>query len=140
MGKFLKKLFQKQQGQAITEMALTLPILLLILLGIIQFGFIFNGQIAVASAAREGARLAAVGAQDAEITATVQSTLAGIALLDNQSTNVTPSGTRIFGQQVTVEVAASTNIVVPFFNLVLGENFNHTSSATMRVEFVQGGS
>ena len=66
--------------------------------------------------------------------------LAGVALLDYQSTSVTPAGTRTFGEPVTVEVAASTNIVVPFFDLVLGDSFNHTSSSTMRVEFVQGGS
>lgn len=140
MGFLLNKLLKKQQGQAIAEMALTLPILLFILLGIIQFGFIFNSQIAVAGAAREGARLAAVGAPDAEITAAVEQILAGVALLDYQSTSVTPAGTRTFGEPVTVEVAASTNIVVPFFDLVLGDSFNHTSSSTMRVEFVQGGS
>ena len=40
------------------ELALTLPLLLLLLAGIVQFGFILNAKIAVNSASYEGARAA----------------------------------------------------------------------------------
>ncbi len=46
----------KQRGQAAVEMALTLPILLLILFGIIVSVFTFYAYIQVSNAAREGAR------------------------------------------------------------------------------------
>jgi Flp pilus assembly protein TadG len=46
-----------QRGQAVIEMALTLPLLLLIVFGIIDFGFMFQRYEVVTNAAREGARL-----------------------------------------------------------------------------------
>jgi Flp pilus assembly protein TadG len=45
------------RGQAVIEMALTLPLLLLIVLGIFDFGFMFQRYEVVTNAAREGARL-----------------------------------------------------------------------------------
>lgn len=44
------------EGQSLVEFSLVLTPLLLILLGIIQFGFIFNSYITIANATREGAR------------------------------------------------------------------------------------
>jgi Flp pilus assembly protein TadG len=52
--------FRNEDGQAITEFALVLPILMAILLGIIQFGIIFNNYITLTDATRAGARKAAV--------------------------------------------------------------------------------
>jgi Flp pilus assembly protein TadG len=49
-----------QKGQAIVEFALVLPILMAILLGIIQFGIVFNNYITLTDATRAGARKAAV--------------------------------------------------------------------------------
>lgn len=45
------------RGQAVIEMALTLPLLLLVVFGIIDFGFMFQRYESVTNAAREGARL-----------------------------------------------------------------------------------
>ena len=45
------------RGQAVIELALTLPLLLLVVFGIIDFGFMFQRYEAVTNAAREGARL-----------------------------------------------------------------------------------
>ena len=45
------------RGQAVIEMALTLPLLLLVVFGIIDFGFMFQRYETVTNAAREGARL-----------------------------------------------------------------------------------
>ena len=47
-----------ERGQAIIELALTLPLLLLVLLGIFDFGLMFQRFEVVANAAREGARVA----------------------------------------------------------------------------------
>jgi Flp pilus assembly protein TadG len=49
------------RGSAAVEFALLFPILLLIVFGIIDFGRALNAQITLTQAAREGARLAAVG-------------------------------------------------------------------------------
>lgn len=47
-----------EDAQGMLEMALVLPILLLLICGIIDFGFIFTSKVAVANAARNGARFA----------------------------------------------------------------------------------
>jgi Flp pilus assembly protein TadG len=51
----------RDRGAAMVEFALLLPMLLLIVFGIIDFGRALNAQITLTQAAREGARLAALG-------------------------------------------------------------------------------
>ena len=50
-----------QDGAAAVEFALLLPLLVLLLFGIIQFGIAFNARIQATNAAREAARRAVVG-------------------------------------------------------------------------------
>ncbi|WP_311213663.1 MULTISPECIES: pilus assembly protein [unclassified Arthrobacter] len=49
------------------EMAILLPLLLLILTGIMEFGRAYNVQVSLTQAAREGARYAAVHYQDGNL-------------------------------------------------------------------------
>jgi Flp pilus assembly protein TadG len=46
----------REDGQSLVEFALVLTPLFLVLLGIIQFGFIFNSYVTLTNSAREGAR------------------------------------------------------------------------------------
>jgi Flp pilus assembly protein TadG len=52
------------EGQSLVEFALVLMPLFLILLGIIQFGFIFNSYITISNATREAAREATIYVYD----------------------------------------------------------------------------
>jgi len=61
----------RDRGTAAVEFALVLPVLLLIVFGIIDFGRALNAQIVLTGAAREGVRLAALGYPDAAIQARV---------------------------------------------------------------------
>lgn len=56
---------RRERGAAAVEFAIVVPVLLALLLGIIEFGFMFQAQLAVTHAAREGARMASVGKYDA---------------------------------------------------------------------------
>lgn len=47
----------RERGQAVIELALTLPLLLLIVLGVFDFGLMFQKYEVVTNAAREGARV-----------------------------------------------------------------------------------
>jgi Flp pilus assembly protein TadG len=49
------------RGSAAVELALVLPLLLLVLFGVIDFGRMLNTQITLTEAAREGSRAAALG-------------------------------------------------------------------------------
>ncbi|MGH3609522.1 MAG: TadE/TadG family type IV pilus assembly protein [Pseudonocardiaceae bacterium] len=50
-----------EDGQAMVEFAIVLPLLLLLVTGIIQFGLLFNKYITLTGAVRSGARTLAVG-------------------------------------------------------------------------------
>jgi Flp pilus assembly protein TadG len=50
---------RSERGQSLTEFALVLPLLMLVLFGIIQFGITFNNYISLTDAVRSGARKAA---------------------------------------------------------------------------------
>ena len=58
---------QKERGAVAVEMAIILPLLLMLLIGIIEFGRVFNVQISLSQAAREGARHAAIHYDDDEL-------------------------------------------------------------------------
>ncbi len=56
----IASLHETSEGRRVTEFAVILPVLLLVLFAIFQFGIIFNNYIQVTAAAREGARKGAV--------------------------------------------------------------------------------
>lgn len=55
---------RKDKGQSLVELALLLPLLCLILVGIIDLGRAFNAYIVITNAAREGARYGALHPDD----------------------------------------------------------------------------
>jgi len=57
-----------ESGQSLVEFSLVLMPLFFILLGIIQFGFIFNAYVTMTNAARDGARLGTVYVYDRTLT------------------------------------------------------------------------
>jgi Flp pilus assembly protein TadG len=56
----LRRLRGSESCAEVIEFALTLPLLLLVVLGIIEFGFVFQQYEVVTNAAREGARVASL--------------------------------------------------------------------------------
>lgn len=54
------KWLRRESGAAAVEFALIAPILLLLLIGIVEFGRVYNAQIELTGAAREGVRVMAI--------------------------------------------------------------------------------
>lgn len=54
----------KEKGQGLVELAIILPLLLIILLGIIDFGRVFYAYVAITNASREGARYGSLHPSD----------------------------------------------------------------------------
>lgn len=73
---------RSQKGQALIETALVLPVILTLMLGIFGFGRLFNAQLILTNASREGARVGALGQNDAAIRQTVALYLGGAGLAD----------------------------------------------------------
>ena len=61
MSRLRRHYVHDDRGSVAVEFALVLPILLLVVFGIIDFGRMLNAQITLTQAAREGARWAALG-------------------------------------------------------------------------------
>jgi Flp pilus assembly protein TadG len=78
------------RGAVAVEFALLLPLLLLILFGIVDFGRALNAQITLTQAAREGVRLASLGYSASAVTTRTQSAAVG---LSNVTVTVTTCAT-----------------------------------------------
>lgn len=68
-----------ERGAAAVEFAVVLPLLVTMLFGIIELGFIFNRWITVTHAAREGVRRMALGDPEASAAAKALSAAGGIS-------------------------------------------------------------
>jgi Flp pilus assembly protein TadG len=128
---------RNEDGQAITEFALILPILMALLLGIIQFGIIFNNYITLTDATRAGARKAAVsrflGDSGASAKVTVENSAQGLdqSVLD-PTINVTAAPDwNTPGNEITVTASYPYSINILGWTIKAG---NLTSTTKERLE------
>ena len=129
-----------EKGQALVEFTLLIPIFLLLLFAIIDFGMGFYTWISVTNGAREGARLGVVLATEQEISDRVY--LA--ASLPNESTKMAVTVTNAQGQpgeSVVVKVDYDYDLITPLAGIVsfvsgnvLGPTLTFSSTAEMRLE------
>ncbi|MDQ0075016.1 TadE/TadG family type IV pilus assembly protein [Arthrobacter oryzae] len=107
-----------EKGAAAVEFALILPLLLLILIGIIEFSFAFNAQLSLNQAAREGARYMAIH-NDSGVAATQASQAAGRLTPSTVTTTFTFSGggsSCSAGKQVTATTSYTLQTVTGFID------------------------
>jgi len=86
-----------QRGAAALEFALVFPVLLLLLVGIVDFGMLMSTQSVVANAAREGARTAALSNNAMAAQNAVTTAIAGLPGATNAGTTVTVGCTTAAG-------------------------------------------
>lgn len=67
------KIKRNDKGQSLVEFAILLPVLILILCGILDFGWIFGNKLLVTYSCREGARYGAVNAASSSFSSSVTS-------------------------------------------------------------------
>jgi uncharacterized protein (UPF0333 family) len=106
-----------ERGAILAEFALVLPVLLVVLFGIIEFGFAFSRSQSITAAAREAGRLASLSSTTtADISSRVDTTLAGTSLDAPPTVTVIPAGgcAGREGESVTVLVSAPHRITIPF--------------------------
>jgi Flp pilus assembly protein TadG len=129
----LRRIFEDESGQALVEFAIVLPLLLLILFGIFDFGRIILDSFIINEAARDAARYASAGASDSAV---VQVVNQDCALLDTSKLGVTivpAAAARVSGGTVTVTVTYPVSFD-PFLSFLTSGPFNLTGQTTMRVE------
>jgi len=119
------------------EFALVLPVLLVVLFGIIQFGITFSNYVALTDAVRAGARTAAVSRSSSDPVGDVITRVSNASGdLDSSKVNVkpsdivTPSGW-VYGEDVTV--TARYPYSINLLGIVIASG-NLSSSTTERIE------
>lgn len=130
----------REKGQALVEFALLVPVFLILLFAIVDFGMGFYSWISVTNAAREGARLGAVQATATEIEDRVRDTVN----LPDESTQMFVTVTNAQGQpgeSVVVQVDYDYDLITPLAGLVqlvsgnvIGPTLTFSSTAEMRLE------
>ena len=140
----MKKLFKSKKGknedgQAMVEFALILPIFLLILCGILDFGWLFYNQLSLNNACREGARYAVVntadGADTQAIINHIENTTTTVFANDGVDITVTYSSpSDPTAGDITVTLEADISFFTPVLSTVLGKEKTITSTVIMKVE------
>ena len=135
---FFKK-YRREEGQAMVEFALILPIFLLILCGIIDFGWLFYNQLSLNNACREGARYAVVHtAENADTTAIInhiENTTTTVFANDGVDISVTyTSPADPTSGDIQISMQADISFFTPVLSTVLGKEKTITSTVVMKVE------
>jgi Flp pilus assembly protein TadG len=103
----------RDRGSVAVEFALLLPVLLLLIFGIIDFGRAINDQITLTQAAREGARLASLGYSTSAVTTRAQSAATGLSPVPTVSvTTACPTGAGT-GVDAVVKLTYTFSFVTP---------------------------
>ena len=146
----LSQRVRSQRGAALLEMALTLPLLLLVCVGILEFGRAYQTWQVITNAAREGARIAVLpGMDDTAVRSRVQQYMtigqlpqaasATIAIDRNRTVSVGGTDTAS-ASQVIVNYPFDFVVLDPIARLATGQgsgtpsSLNMVATATMRNE------
>lgn len=126
-----------ERGQATVELALLLPVLVLLLFGVLEFGRVFNAWIVVTQASREGARVGAAQCAGnagcgANVEAWVNNSLSGLDAAQ-ASWAMTP-GPYISGNTLQVSVDYDVPIVTPLIGVLIGNTVTVHGETSMRIE------
>lgn len=111
MKRMLPREDRRESGVAMLEFALVLPVLLLLVFGIIEFGRAYNAQITLTHAAREGAREYAV----------TQDAAAGQTAAENAATSLDPTlmtfttSACVIGDPATMQIDYPFEILIPLW-------------------------
>jgi Flp pilus assembly protein TadG len=134
---------RSQRGAAAVEFALLVPLLLMLVFGIVDFGFMMNRNTMLANAAREGVRAASLGGTADEVTATVERALPAMAggvtvtvscLKPDGAACPSYSTGAVSGGTAVVDVDYDYHWVTPVGEVFSGETQHLSQTSRMRIE------
>lgn len=122
-----------ETGQAIVEAAFVIPLLILLLCGILDFGWIFANQLEVDNCSREGARFAVVNADDPNLTGLVTGRVESVAGLEDTN-DITVAVDLVGTQDVRVRVTKRVQVLTPLAGIfVPDQQLDLNSTTVMRI-------
>lgn len=120
-----------QRGQATVELAVVLPFLVLVLLGIAEMGMMLGSYLSVQSLAQDGSRDVALGLSEGAIISQLNGQVPANLQAGNVSVTFSPdagTGGWTFGTPVTVLVRYPYAVDLPIISTIIGSQVNLSSS------------
>ncbi len=129
---------QGERGAVLVEFTAVISVLLIVLLGIVEFGFLLNARLVVTSAAREGARRAAVeGGDTPAVVEVVRQNLAmGLADADRAVITISPHQAS-YGTPIHVRITYRYLFMTPLARAMWGPGIELTAEFISRGEKVR---
>jgi len=125
---------KNRKGQAMVEFVLILPVFLLLLLGMVDLSRVISANFVIDNAARSATRVGVVSNNDSDIITAIEN---GTEALNESAITyiITPTeGTRSSGDELTVEINYTVEILTPIVSNVLGDSIPISGKTIMRVE------
>ncbi|WP_206810778.1 TadE/TadG family type IV pilus assembly protein [Paradesulfitobacterium ferrireducens] len=130
----VRRRWRTEEGQAALELALVIPLLLLLLFAVTEMGRVGYAYITVNNAARAGARVASVGGNDQDILTTIQNS-ASFLNPTSLMVQISPGeSVRQSGEDVTIEVEYPVQLIIPVIQGVIPNPVVVSSRLSMRLE------
>lgn len=121
-------------GQAVLELALVLPVFLLLVFGIVEMSRIGYSYVTLSNAVRSGTRVASVGGLDTDIANTIADSA---PLLDRNlmTIQIVPNDNgRRSGSSVVVSASYPVSLTTPIISQVIPNPVVINASLSMRIE------
>ncbi|MCM3666350.1 pilus assembly protein [Mesobacillus subterraneus] len=123
-----------ERGQSLVETALILPVFLLLLVGILDFGRIMYSYAHLHMAAQETVRMGGLGKNDTEITSFAKDYVQ-LQEVDQLKINISPGdSSRDAGDYVTVKLEYPFQFFTPFVSSLFSSSLSIKTESTIRVE------
>ncbi len=124
----MARIREKEAGSVVIEFAFTLPLLLLVIMGIFDFGLVFREALLATNAAREGARMAVLpGYVEADVTDRVTNYLTVNGVTATPTVSAPPT-------------CVPSSVGYPFTVRTVTVTFDHTFAYLAPIAKVFGGS
>ncbi len=124
---------KSEKGQSLVEFALILPLMLLLLCAIVDYGWLFTHELVLSTAVRDGARVGITCAEDSSFAAQVRDCVRQeCSLFDRNTLAIT---TYVHNGDVVVRADYDLSMLTPMAALFVGGmSYHMDASCTMRAE------
>lgn len=141
MSQFARRRRREERGAAAVEFALVMPILLMLVMGIIDFGYMINRSSMITNAARDGAREASLQGDLAMIRQAAENSLQDVPGATISVTCTKPAGgacasydtDAVSGGVAQVTIDYTHEMITPI-SMFFGDSVDVSRTARMRIE------
>lgn len=114
---------RSERGQSLVEAALTLPVVLMLMLGLLDFGRAYYAIVALRDAADEGASYASISPKDVTgIRVRASEASQELVPIGPNQVSVTYPPTLAAGEPITVTIEVEMELFTPFANIFVSDN------------------